>query len=307
MNRKTALLKGLSIFMIIFMVTSLSGCMGSDRELPLNGFSDGGANPINYLLVYPMAYVMNFFGNLLGNSSLFAGIICLTVIVRLLSFPIYAGNMGSEVKQLKAKPELDALNRKYEGATDPQLQQQKMMEQFAINKKYGINPFKACLSLPFQLAIFSSMFDVLYRIKVPGGKLTLTNQKILGFDLNASFSMFKESVSNDLFIIVIVLLTALTTFLFTRLTTANMNKAMSQTQPGANDAMANQMGQMMKYFILLQPLMIGYFAFGNSAMGIYYIVGNICSIIQFFVMKKINDKKMKDYLASIENGVVEVL
>lgn len=304
MNKKTALLKGLSIFTLILLVGSLTGC-GSDRDLPLNGFSDGGTNPINYLLTYPMAYIINFFGNLFIDNSLAIGIIFLTIIVRFAAFPIYAGaSNGNEVKTLRAKPELDALNKKYEGVDDPQLQQQKMMEQFAINKKYGINPFKSCMILPIQMAIFTSMFDVLYRVRVEGGKLSLTNTSFLGFDLATSF--FESTIATKVFLVILAVLTGLTTAYHLKLTTANMANMQAQNN-AAKPGMENQMQGMMKTMLLIQPLMIGWFALTSGAMGLYYVIGNVCSITQTLIMKKVNAKKMKEYLAEQEAGIVEVL
>lgn len=302
MNKKTALIKGLSVLSIILLITTLTGCASANRDLPLNGFSDGGANPINYLLVYPMAYIMKFFGSLF-NDSLAMGTIFLTIIVRFAAFPIYAGaSMGNEVKTLKAKPDLEALAKKYEGRVEPEMQQQKMMEQFAINKKHGINPLKSCMIMPIQMAIFYAMFEVLYRVRVDGGKLSLSNSSFLGFDLALSLS--DSSIGNKIFLCTLAAITGLTTYLHMKMVTSSQQKQQATPQ---TDAMSAQMNSMFKYMPLIQAVMIASFAINSGAMGLYYVIGNTCSILQTIVLKKINAKKMAAYLEEQKNGVIEIL
>ncbi len=303
MKQKTSLLKVFSVLTIIFMVLSISGCTSQETyETPLNGFSDGGG-VLNYILVYPLAYIMNFFGNLTGGN-LAVGIFFLTIIVRLIGFPIYAGNATTQVKQLKAKPELDALNAKYAGRTDQQSQQQKMMEQFAIQKKYGISMMKSCLTMPIQFLLFTSMLQVLRRIQVPGGALTLNDTSFLGMTLSSSFK--DGDWPSRILCIFFGVFAALTTYFLFKFQTKRMNQN-PMNNAASQDPMAQQMMKTMGYFLIFQALMLGYYAASNGAMGFYYLIGNTCQALQIIIMKKIGDNALKKYQNELANGTIEII
>lgn len=302
MNKKTFLLKAFSILTVLFIVLTITGCSSAGEELtPLNGYSDKG-NLQDYIIIYPMAYIAHFFGNLFGGY-LVVGIIFLTIIVRALGWPLYAGNANVEVKQLEAKPELDKLAMKYADKLDQESQRMKMMEQMAINKKHGINPFKSCLALPIQLALFSSMLEVLRRLPLEGGSLSLKNDTLFGISLSASVFSSDFSLDSRILCGILALITGVTSYIHLTLTQKRMKRT-NLEQPA--DPMADQMASVMKTMFIVQPIMIASFAAANGAMGFYYLVGNAFSIIQTIIMNKKRDKALEEF-KNRDKNVVEII
>ncbi len=300
MNKKTLLIKAFSVFAILLIVMSLTGCTSGNNTVPLNGYGAGGSIR-DYLLIYPMAYIAYYTATLFGGY-LVVGIFFLTIIVRAFGWPIYAGNIDMEVKQLKAKPELDQLNLKYANRLDQESQREKMMEQMAINKKYGINPLKSCIALPLQLVLFSAMFEVLRRLPLEGGTLSLTNTNLFGISLAGS--VMDGDIPTRVLCGVLAVFTALTTLLQLKIS-QKRNQRKSLDEP--MNPMAEQMAMVMKIMFITQPLMIGWFAASNGAMGFYYLVGNTFTLLQTIYINKKREKALTDFYNEKDKDVVEIL
>jgi YidC/Oxa1 family membrane protein insertase len=89
-------------------------------------------------------------------------VMVLTLIINLCLFPLRYPTMISNLKQMKIKPELDAINRRYRDVklTDPR-QADKQREVQEVHKREGINPIAGCgptlLQLPFLFAFYSML------------------------------------------------------------------------------------------------------------------------------------------------------
>ena len=95
----------------------------------------GGERPISnkdatffdWILVIPVAFVMNFFATLLGNNFA-VGILLTTIVVRTLAWPIYAKSNDMSIKMNLAQPDMQRVQNKYATKKDPQSQQMMQME-----------------------------------------------------------------------------------------------------------------------------------------------------------------------------------
>ncbi len=83
-------------------------------------------------------------------------IIGLTVVIRLVLFPLFVRQMKAMAELQRHMPELKAIQERYKD--DKQRQQQEMMTFYRENK---INPFASCLPLLLQLPVFISLFYML--------------------------------------------------------------------------------------------------------------------------------------------------
>ena len=118
-----------------------------ERLIPLGGWLVGW---INRWIVIP---VFDFLSKYIGSFGLI--ILILTVLVKLLIFPLTYRSYLSTAKMRVIKPEVDALNEKYPRQEDAMKKQQAMME---LYKKAGINPLGGCIPLLIQLPILWAMF-----------------------------------------------------------------------------------------------------------------------------------------------------
>jgi YidC/Oxa1 family membrane protein insertase len=131
------------------------GFGGYNRDLGLNHFDlliDWGWF---YFITKPMFLALDFFYRLVGNFGI--AILLVTVIVKLLFFPLANKSYASMAKMKSVQPQLQALKERY--PDDKVKQQQEMME---IYKKEKINPIAGCLPVAIQIPVFFSLYKVLF-------------------------------------------------------------------------------------------------------------------------------------------------
>jgi len=128
---------------------------GYNRQLGLNHFDlliDWGWF---YFITKPMFLGLDFFYHLVGNFGI--AILLVTVIVKLLFFPLANKSYASMAKMKSVQPQLQLLKERY--PDDKVKQQQEMME---IYKKEKINPIAGCLPVAIQIPVFFSLYKVLF-------------------------------------------------------------------------------------------------------------------------------------------------
>jgi YidC/Oxa1 family membrane protein insertase len=128
---------------------------GYNKQLGLNHFDlliDWGWF---YFITKPMFLGLDFFYHLVGNFGI--AILLVTVIVKLLFFPLANKSYASMAKMKSVQPQLQALKERY--PDDKVKQQQEMME---IYKKEKINPIAGCLPVAIQIPVFFSLYKVLF-------------------------------------------------------------------------------------------------------------------------------------------------
>ncbi len=105
-------------------------------------------------IAWPMWQVLIFLFDLVGNFGL--AIICLTVIIRLLMFPIAQKQFASMAQMRAVQPKMKALQERYKDDKS-QLQQ----EMAKLYKEEKINPLAGCLPIFLQIPIFFALYKVL--------------------------------------------------------------------------------------------------------------------------------------------------
>jgi YidC/Oxa1 family membrane protein insertase len=105
------------------------------------------------ILTKPIFTLLEYFYQHVGNFGV--AILMLTVVIRLITFPL--ANKGYEmgVKMKKLQPELQALQKK--NKDDPAAQQKEMMALYAREK---VNPVTGCLPVLFQIPVFYSLTKI---------------------------------------------------------------------------------------------------------------------------------------------------
>ena len=131
------------------------GPAGYNKQLDLNHFDlliDWG---MFYFITKPMFLALDFFYNFFGNFGI--SILLVTVLVKLIFFPLANKSYASMAKMKSVQPQLAALKERY--PDDKVKQQQEMME---IYKKEKINPIAGCLPVALQIPVFFSLYKVLF-------------------------------------------------------------------------------------------------------------------------------------------------
>lgn len=86
-------------------------------------------------------------------------VIGLTIIIRLLLYPLMAAQMRSAKKMQSLKPHLDSLSKKHKD--DKQALQQAQLD---LYKQHGVNPAAGCLPLLIQFPVLIALYNVFYQV-----------------------------------------------------------------------------------------------------------------------------------------------
>lgn len=108
-----------------------------------------------YILTKPLLYVMSYAKDLVGNMGL--GILLVTLLLKLLLFPLANKSYRSMNKMKTIQPKVKALQQKY--ANDQMKLGQAVSE---LYKKEKVNPMGGCLPMFLQWPILFALYKVLY-------------------------------------------------------------------------------------------------------------------------------------------------
>jgi YidC/Oxa1 family membrane protein insertase len=224
-----------------------------------------------------MAGILAFFYSLIPSYGI--AIILLTVVVRLVLFPLTAKQARSMLKMQQAQPAIKQLQAKYKN--DKQKMNEELMKFY---KENSINPFGGCLPLVLQMPIFIALFSVLRSpVKhIPAesklfeafcGAAQVSECKpkglrFLGMDLSLSPSQASGSVFDVVPYYVLIALVVVTGYLQYRQT---------QSRQDPNSPVNQQAAIIGKVF----PVMFAFISFSLPAgVVLYFLVSNAWQIGQ---------------------------
>jgi len=121
-------------------------------QIPIFGWLFGWAiKPLASLLIGGLVY----FKGLVGDFGL--SIILVTILIRLIIWPIYAKSARSMKRMAKLTPLMKELREKY--ADDPEKMNRETMN---LYRTYNINPLGGCLPMLIQLPVFLAFYRMLW-------------------------------------------------------------------------------------------------------------------------------------------------
>jgi YidC/Oxa1 family membrane protein insertase len=106
------------------------------------------------VIAKPIFHLLDWIYHQVGNFGV--AIICLTIIIRILLFPIANKQYASMAKMRQVQPKMKALQERYKD--DKMKLQQEMME---LYKKEKVNPMAGCLPIFLQIPIFYALYKTL--------------------------------------------------------------------------------------------------------------------------------------------------
>lgn len=208
-------------------------------------------------------------------------LILITMLLKLITYPMVKKSYMSSAKMRVLKPKLDAATAQY-NAPDQQMQKQQAM--MAEYQKYGVSPLSGCLPMLIQMPIWIAMFNF-----VPNA-IQLRGQSFLWMhDLSTYDPIFEWS--NNLWLIGDHL--SLTCILFCVANLLYSWMTMRQQQDQMVGQQAEQM-KMMQWMMYLMPLFF-FFIFNDYSSGLnfYYFVSLFFSAAIMWVLRKTtNDEKL---------------
>ena len=221
------------------------------------------------LIAKPIGYLLAFIYRLVGNYGI--SLIILTVIVKLVLYPLYAKQIKSTANMSDMSEKSKEIQKRY--ANDKEKMNEEMQKLYAES---GFNPMSGCLPMLIQFPIIMGLFALLRN-----PMKYMPNDPTLMFANHESFLWIKDLAQPDLWILPIA--AGLATFF-----AFSMNSAMQMQQPGANPGQQKAMNAIMKYFF---PLSITWLARSYPAgLAIYWAGGQFMQIFFNLRINKIKDR-----------------
>lgn len=276
------------------------------------------ANFWNNIFIFPVAWLLYILSKIFGGYYI-VGLLLTTLIVRTLGWPIYAKTNDMSLKMSLMQPELQKIQEKYAGRNDPDSQRMMQMEQAQLYKKHKIG-IGGCLAPFLQFPIFMAIFRAISRLpytKVIEGSTYYGNfnwanelkSSIFGVNL---FDDRTGAASGQLIgVIILVVLVVGTQILSQQLTQIRQKKNQQKQQEDiplyrrqAYNQTQNSAQGTMKFMLWFMIIMMGSFVWTSKAgLGVYWLIGNIYSMVQMFINNATSAKRMEK-LKNKQDGLI---
>ena len=304
------------IVLVVMLLLVLTGCSGADKSmLPISGPNGKGVDNDGWfvwILVRPIAFFIDRFSI---GGSLALGIILTTIMIRTLAWPVYAKSNDMSLKMTLAQPEMNKIQAKYANRKDPVSQQKMQREMMAVWKKYKINPL-GCLIVPLiQFPLFMAMYNAVQRypnkaytyatdakkyagetkhvwtffkhMNDEGGDL---HTRFCGIDLSKGITNITElgKISNWVYVILPILvgITMVACQLVSQMKPSYAKKAYPNQQKSPQE---DQTKKMMRIMMIFMTAMMVLMSFRSGTLALYWVIGNIFTIGQTLISRKINE------------------
>lgn len=228
---------------------------------------------------YAVLTVFNFLEGFNLNYGII--ILILTVLLKLVLFPIAYKTYSSQAKMRVLKPEIDELGKKFPKKEDSMKKQQATM---SLYKKAGVNPAAGCVPMLLQFPILIAMFRFF------PASIELRQQSFLwATDLSTYDSIYNLPFSIPYYgdhVSLFTLLMTASTILYTHMN-SQMMAGSSQQMPG------------MKTMMYMMPVMMLFFLNNYaSALSYYYLLANLITFGQMYLIKRtIDEDKIRKKIA----------
>lgn len=253
-----------------------------ERQIPL-GWSFILMWAINIYAVIPVFDWLNSY-----NINFGIIILILTIMLKIVLFPIAYISYKSSAKMRVLKPEIDELGKKFPKKEDGLKKQQATME---LYKKAGVNPMAGCIPMLLQFPILLAMFRFF------PSSIELRQESFLwAHDLSSYDSIMSLPFTIPFYgdhVSLFTLLMTVSTLLYTKMNNDMMSS--SQQLPG------------MKTMMYLMPVMfLGIFNNFSSGLSYYYFLANMITFAQMFVIKRtINEDKLRARIAENKKKTIK--
>ena len=217
-------------------------------------------------LCYPLVWVLNLFNGWIPNFGV--AIILLTILVRLLFWPLTRKSTEGMKKMQELQPLMKEIQAKYKD--NPQRLQQ---ETWQLYREKKVNPMSSCLPMLIQIPVFIALFNVLR------SAVELRYAPFLWIaDLSEPEGLFASWFpfgGLNLLPILMAVSTALQSY-FT---------------PSTGDKKQQQM-----MMVMMPAMMLIMFYSFPSALSLYWFLSNIFSIVQMWLIRRQTAAKQAEML-----------
>ncbi len=259
----------------------------------MNSIFDTVLAPLEWVVAWLMVNFHTLFSAIgLPEDSGFTwalSIVGLVIVIRIVLIPLFVKQIHASRRMQLIQPEMQKIQKKYKGKTDPESRQAMTQETMGLYKRTGTNPFSSCLPILLQSPVFFALFRVLQNLpKIAKGapEIGLMTRDlarsaeastVFGAPLSSYFLEASRSplpLNTRIVTVVLIILMSATTF-------TTQRQLMMKNMPA--NAMDNPFAKQQKVLLYLMPL---FFAFSgiNFPIGVllYWLTTNLWSMGQQF-------------------------
>ena len=211
-------------------------------------------------------------------------IVLLTILVKLVLFPLAQKSIRSQFEMKVIEPELKKIKE-----SDLSKEEQ-AKKTFELYKEKNINPFSGCLPLLIQFPIIIALYSVF--IKGIGNPDAVIYSFInLPDNINNTLFGFQDLTQRSIFL---ALLAGVSQFLQASVVQKFNPKKVDtkNTEPkNFQESLSTSMSFQMRYIF---PVFVTIIAFSiNSAVSLYWVISNVFTVVQEYVIRKKLENKYK--------------
>ena len=239
-------------------------------------------NWFNALFVWPLSWVLNHLAPIITVGGAIA--IVTAVVNGLLAVFTLKSQMGMQRMQM-LQPELNKIQRKYEGRDDQASKMRMAQEQQQLMNKYNVNPGSMMLVQFIQLPIIMAMFMAIQRAEA------VVNGTFLGMNLQVKPSeafglLFKGDLSGLPYIILFLLMAVTQVILVLLPMYFQKKKAAAEAEKHhRKPEPTNNQNVMMQMYMIVMVLAFG--LMWQSGMSLFWFIRNIVDIIKTIIVQNI--------------------
>jgi len=203
-------------------------------------------------------------------------VVLITVIVKLLIFPITKKSIQTQIKIKEIEPQIKKIKEKYKDNKEEMAK--KTMQLYSEN---NVNPFASFFLVLVQMPILFALYFVFLRGGLPDVNFDILYPFIHAPShiMNIKFLGFVDITQKNIFL---AFLAGLTQFFQMKIVMPKMEK--KKEKGGVKEEMMRNIQLQMKY---IMPLFIFFIAYGLlSAVALYWVTSNLFMIAQELYVRK---------------------
>jgi len=230
------------------------------------------------LFVFPLAKAINFLAPIVGIALAIAAV---TIFIKLLTLTFTIKSTVATQKMQVIQPDLNKIQKKYEGKKDEQSRMLQAQEMQALYSKHGINPFGTILVSFIQLPIILAMWQAVQRSQ------SVLEGSMFGYSLQVT--PLSGITQGQAVYIVIFALMGIFQFLSMQLPQMLAKKKMKTKsyKDGKDTGGGSQKGMMYGMFVMIMFISISW----PTAMSLYWLVSAMVQVAQtLFIQWKYIDQ-----------------
>lgn len=241
----------------------------------------------NALFVYPLAQAINYLTPKIGVAG---GIATVTFVVQALVLLLTLKSTVATQQMQMLQPEMNRIQKKYEGKTDDASKMRQAQEMQNLYKKYNINPLGTLLTAFIQFPIIIAIYQSVQR----SAAVATGSMDIFGNVIHFEMTPWEGIMSGQFIYLIVFLIMAVLYFLSMQipmLITKQKAKKEAEKHHRKPEDTKNPMGNMM-YYMMIPILVLS--IMWPTGMTIYWIISSLVIILRTLLVQYVFIDKLQN-------------